>query len=66
MDELQQLEENLARVRKEAGQLREQIGDRTDGPTDPAELSMLISNADQLDALAEELEARRQRLLKNR
>ncbi|WP_155340314.1 hypothetical protein [Acrocarpospora corrugata] len=63
MNELQQVEEELARLRRQARELREQIGE---GPTDPAEIAMLIANADQLDALAENMEIRRQVLLNER
>ncbi|GAA1013339.1 hypothetical protein Aple_053810 [Acrocarpospora pleiomorpha] len=63
MDELQQVEEELASLRRQARELREQIGE---GPTDPAEVAMLIANADQLDALAENMELRRQSLLNKR
>ncbi len=63
MSELQQVEEEIARIRAEARSLREQIGDRAgDGPADSAELSSLIASADQLDTLAEELEGRRRAL----
>ncbi|WP_030456971.1 hypothetical protein [Herbidospora cretacea] len=63
MSELQQVEEEIARIRAEARSLREQIGDRAgDGPADSAELATLIANADQLDTLAEELESRRDTL----
>ncbi|WP_066361115.1 hypothetical protein [Herbidospora mongoliensis] len=63
MSELQQVEEEIARIRAEARSLREQIGDRAgEGPADSAELSSLIAGADQLDTLAEELEGRRETL----
>ncbi|MEV4092278.1 hypothetical protein [Streptosporangium saharense] len=61
-DELRQVEEDLARLRSEVAGLREQVGDL--GPTDPMDRSALISMADQQEALADELEGRRESLLK--
>ncbi len=59
-EELRQVEEDLARLRAEAAGLRQQVGDL--GPTDAAERSALISMADQQEALADELEGRRENL----
>ncbi|MFF4414750.1 hypothetical protein ACFYY8_19665 [Streptosporangium sp. NPDC001559] len=61
-DELRQVEEDLARLRSEVAGLREQVGDL--GPTDAMDRSALISMADQQEALADELEERRESLLK--
>ncbi|MFD0891123.1 hypothetical protein ACFQ08_41795 [Streptosporangium algeriense] len=61
-DELRQVEEDLARLRSEVAGLREQVGDL--GPTDSMDRSALISMADQQEALADELEERREKLLK--
>ena len=63
-EELRLVEEDLARVRELAATLRRRIGERADYPTDPAELSALIEEADEQEALAEELEARREELLR--
>ncbi|MEV4241822.1 hypothetical protein AB0J63_00255 [Streptosporangium canum] len=60
-EELHQVEKELARLRGEAAELRRQVGEI--GPTDAAERSTLITMADQQEALADELEGRRQVLL---
>lgn len=60
--ELHQVEEDLKRLRDEVAELRGQVGDL--GPTDPAERSALINMADEQENLANELEARRDGLLK--
>jgi hypothetical protein len=63
-EELRLVEEDLARVREWAAGLRERIGERADYPTDPAELSALIEEAEEQEFLAEELQARREELLR--
>jgi len=63
-EELRLVEEDLARLREAAADLRRRIGERADYPTDPAELSALIEEAEEQEALAEELEARREELLR--
>jgi prefoldin subunit 5 len=61
-EELQELDEDLARLRAEASELRGQVGDI--GPTDAVERSTLINMADEREARAAELETRREELLK--
>jgi hypothetical protein len=61
-EELQEIDEDLTRLRAEAAELRRQVGEM--GPTDAAERSSLINLADQQEALSAELEARREELLK--
>jgi hypothetical protein len=61
-EELQEIDEDLARLRAEASELRGQVGDI--GPTDAVERSTLINMADEREARAAELEARREELLK--
>lgn len=61
-EELRQVEADLMRLRTEAAELRVQVGDL--GPTDAAERSSLIAMADQQEALADELEGRREKLLR--
>lgn len=61
-DELRQVDEDLAKLRSATADLREQIGDM--GPTDAAERSAMIYMADEQDGVIEELEARREGLLK--
>jgi chromosome segregation ATPase len=63
-EEIEQLDADLARLRREATEVREQIGDRDgEGPTDSAELAAMLSNVEQLESLIETLEARREKLL---
>jgi uncharacterized membrane protein len=62
-EELRVLEEDLARLRASAAELRERIGERADEPTDAAEHSALIENAEEQEFLADQLEARRAELL---
>jgi hypothetical protein len=63
-EELRLVEEDLARLRETAADLRRLIGERANEPTDPAERSALIEAAEEQEALAEELEARREELLR--
>ena len=63
-EELRLVEEDLARIRETAADLRRRIGERADYPTDPAELSALIEEAEEQESLADELEARREELLR--
>lgn len=63
-EELRLVEEDLARIRETAADLRRRIGERADYPTDPAELSALIEEAEEQEFLADELEARREGLLR--
>ncbi|MEU4535217.1 hypothetical protein AB0G15_10155 [Streptosporangium sp. NPDC023825] len=61
-EELRQVEEDLERLRAEVADMRRQVGEV--GPTDPAERSMMINQADEQEILVGELEARREDLLK--
>ena len=63
-EELRLVEEDLARIRETATDLRRRISERADYPTDPAELSALIEEAEEQEFLADELEARREELLR--
>ncbi|MDX6339505.1 MAG: hypothetical protein QOG05_6845 [Streptosporangiaceae bacterium] len=63
-EELRILDEELARLRETAAGLRRRIGEREDDPTDRAEYSALIEAAEEQEALIEELESRRERLLR--
>jgi hypothetical protein len=62
--ELCVVEEDLARLRDEAADLRRRIGEREDEPTDPAERSALIEQAEEQEALIDVLKARREELLR--
>jgi hypothetical protein len=63
-EELRLIEEDLARLRETAANLRQRIGERWDDPTDAAERSALIEEAEEQEALIEVLETRRQELLR--
>jgi hypothetical protein len=62
-DELALVEEELTRLRTTAAELRRQIGERSVEPTDPAERSLLITEAEEQEALIAVLERRRVELL---
>jgi hypothetical protein len=64
--ELRVVEEDLARLRETAADLRRRIGEREDEPTDPAERSALIEQAEEQEALIDMLNARREGLLRDR
>jgi ubiquinone biosynthesis protein UbiJ len=61
---LRRVEEDLARLRRDVAEARQQIGERWDAPTDAAELAMVLTNVEQQEALIEDLEARRETLLR--
>ena len=63
-EELRLVEEDLARLRKTAVDLRRRIGNRDEEPTDAAERSALIQAAEEQEALIDQLEARREQLLR--
>jgi hypothetical protein len=63
-EELKLVEEDLTRLREMAAGLRRRIGDRDDEPTDAAERSALIEAAEEQEALIDQLEARREQLLR--
>jgi len=62
-EELRLVEEDLARLRQTAADLRQRIGERGDGPVDPEEISALTTSAEEQEALIDDLEARREALL---
>lgn len=59
-DELRQVEEDLARLRAQNKEVREQIGDI--GATDPIEVGAMIAMADEQEELIADLERRRDHL----
>jgi hypothetical protein len=63
-EELRLVEEELARLRQTAAELRRQIGERWFDPTDPAERTTLITTAEEQEAFIEVLENRREELLR--
>ncbi|MCW2914522.1 MAG: hypothetical protein JWN52_2590 [Actinomycetia bacterium] len=60
-EELRQVEADLAELRRTAVELRSQIGD---GPGDAVDRSATITAAEEQEALADQLEARRDELLR--
>ena len=63
-EEFRLLEEDLTRLRETAADLRRRIGDRADEPTDAAERPALTEAAEEQEALIDQLEARREELLR--
>lgn len=63
-EELRQVESELDELRRTAQQLRQQIGERWFEPTDAPERAALITAAEEQEAFAEALEARREELKK--
>ena len=61
-EDLRALEQELAGVRANIAALRRQVGGRSEGATDPEETAAAINSADEQQALAEVLEARRDSL----
>lgn len=63
-EELRLVEEDLADVWARVRELRRRIGEREDAPTDVEERSAQIALADEQEALASQLESRRDELLR--
>jgi Skp family chaperone for outer membrane proteins len=59
--QLSRVEAELSELLREAHELRAQLTD--DGPMDSADRSAIITQAEQLEALADELQRRREELL---
>ncbi|WP_166384232.1 hypothetical protein [Catellatospora methionotrophica] len=60
--ELEQVDAMIAELRGQARQIREEVGNREDGPVDPGDTALLISSAEEQEALIEVLEDRRGKL----
>jgi hypothetical protein len=60
--ELDLLEEEIAELGRDAAELRRRIGERADYPTDPAEVSLLLTEAEEQEAILATLKARRDAL----
>jgi hypothetical protein len=60
--ELEEVEADLEELRDTAQRLRRQIGERWDEPIDASERTALITAAEEQEALAETLTARRDKL----
>ncbi|MCW2946102.1 MAG: hypothetical protein JWR24_2819 [Actinoallomurus sp.] len=63
-EELREVEADLAELRRTVAELRRQVGERWLDPTDQVEYGAVIAAADEQEALAEQLEARREELLR--
>lgn len=63
-EELGRIDKELESLRRTAAELRRQIGDRSNGTTDPAETAATIERAEEQEALVALIEARRERLLR--
>ena len=62
--QLRSVDVELEGLRRSAEELREQIGDRSDGATDPAERAAVITAAEEQEALIGVLTTRREGLLR--
>ena len=63
-EELRLVQDDIARLRETAADLRRRIGERDEEPTDPEERSALIEAAEEQEALIDQLEARRVELFR--
>jgi hypothetical protein len=63
-EELRLVEEELDELRRTAAELRGRIGEHADEPTDPEEITALITLAEEQEALIGALEQRREHLLR--
>jgi SMC interacting uncharacterized protein involved in chromosome segregation len=61
-EELRLVEEEIAGIRESVAQLRRQIGDRSDGSVEPEETASTISSAEELEAILDTLQTRRENL----
>jgi outer membrane protein TolC len=62
-EELRLVEEELAELRRTAADVRRRVGDRSDAPTDPAEIGATIELAEEQEAVIAVLADRREKLL---
>ncbi|WP_169949776.1 hypothetical protein [Microbispora sp. H11081] len=62
--ELEEVDAQIERLREQAAQMREEIGQRWDGPMDMAERSVLLTNVEQQEALIDDLQVRREQILR--
>ena len=61
-EELLRADDDLERLRREAGHLRREIAERREAPRDPEELSVALTAAEEQEAIIAWLEARREKL----
>jgi uncharacterized protein with von Willebrand factor type A (vWA) domain len=62
--ELDEVDAQIERLRKETTQIREEIGQSWDAPTDMAEKATLLTNVEQQEALIDDLQLRREQILR--
>ncbi|MEU8175027.1 hypothetical protein AB0C14_19280 [Microbispora hainanensis] len=62
--ELDEVDAQIERLRRETAQMREEIGQSWDAPTDAAERATLLTNVEQQEALIDDLELRREQILR--
>ncbi len=62
--ELDEVDAQIERLRKETAQIREEIGQSWDAPTDMAEKATLLTNVEQQEALIDDLQLRREQILR--
>ena len=65
-DELKDLEEQIAELRRSAQEIRQRIGAAWDAPTDQAEIASELTQAEELEAFVRALEDRREQVLEKR
>jgi len=58
-EQLRLVEEEIAGLRESVTELRRQVGDRSDGNLEPEETAATISSAEELEAILDTLETRR-------
>ncbi|MBX6382675.1 MAG: hypothetical protein IRZ07_06830 [Microbispora sp.] len=62
--ELEEVDAQIERLRRETAQMREEIGQSWDAPTDMMERSVLLTNVEQQEALIDDLLIRREQILR--
>ncbi|WP_433499136.1 hypothetical protein ACQP1K_01910 [Sphaerimonospora sp. CA-214678] len=62
--ELDEVEARIERLSRDAAQMREEIGQSWDAPTDSAERAVLLTNVEQQEALIGNLRNRREQILR--
>lgn len=62
--ELDEVDAQIERLRRESAQIREEIGQSWDAPTDMAEKATLLTNVEQQEALIDDLQLRREQILR--
>ncbi|MGI5162035.1 hypothetical protein [Microbispora sp. CA-102843] len=62
--ELEEVDVQIERLRRETAEIREEIGQSWDAPTDMAERSTLLTNVEQQEALIDDLQLRREQILR--